>query len=445
MGEEFLTTDDAFDFIGSFINFERSKKQTIRDYRLDRMKELLKHFGNPEKSFKIIHLAGSKGKGSTGMFLASALNSAGEKAGLYSSPHISDYRERISIGDTFFEDQIYIDTASEIKDGIKSFILDDETGSSEPTTFELLTLMAFMIFKKTGCTWAVIETGIGGRLDATNVVTPVASVITHIEMEHADILGDSIEKIASEKAGIIKFKTPVFSGKQIETSAGVIKEKAHTMKAPLILLDDKINSFDISVSAGGTKVSFIIDSDEKKHFNLAAIGAVQAENALLAWLVLLELLRPDKDAEKLLTEGINKAKLPGRFEIIPKQGVQFVFDGAHTPVSIRRLLETWNSVFKRKGILIFGSVADKNPDEMAKMISLHFDEIIISTPGTFKESYPEDVFRIFQKYDTRVQLIKDPNRAYTKALALSEGKVPVLVTGSFYMVSEIRKQSNSLN
>ena len=168
-----------------------------------------------------------------------------------------------------------------------------------------------MIFKKTGCTWAVIETGIGGRLDATNVITPVASVITHIEMEHADILGDSIEKIASEKAGIIKFKTPVFSGKQIAASAGIIREKAQTMKAPLILLDDRINSFEISVTSNGTEVSFTIGDDEKNHFNLATIGAVQAENALLAWLVLLELLQPDEDEKILLInhQGFHKSNL----------------------------------------------------------------------------------------------------------------------------------------
>ncbi|MCK5671757.1 MAG: bifunctional folylpolyglutamate synthase/dihydrofolate synthase, partial [Spirochaetales bacterium] len=123
----FNTTDEAFNFIASFINFERSKKQTIRDYRLDRMRELLKHFDSPEKSFKTIHLAGSKGKGSTAMFLASALNTAGEKTGFYSSPHISDYRERISLGGSFFEDKIYTDTAAEIAHGIKSFILDDQT------------------------------------------------------------------------------------------------------------------------------------------------------------------------------------------------------------------------------------------------------------------------------------------------------------------------------
>lgn len=439
MESKFDTVDDAFTFIESFINFERSKKQTIRDYRLDRMKELLKHFGNPEKSFKTIHLAGSKGKGSTAMFLASALNAAGEKTGLYSSPHISDYRERISPGGSFFEDRIYIDTASEIEDGLKTFTLDGETGSSEPTTFELLTLMAFIIFKKTACTWAVIETGIGGRLDATNVIVPVASVITHIEMEHADILGDSIEKISSEKAGIIKSKVPVFSGRQLEISASVIKDKAQAMRAPLILLDDKINGVEISVTSNSTEVSFLIGDDEKIHFNLTTIGAVQAENALLAWLVLLELLQPDKDVKILLIEGINQAKLPGRFEIISKQGVQFVFDGAHTPVSIKRLLETWNSIFDRKGILIFGSAADKNPTMMAKLLSPHFDTIIISTPGTFKESYPEEVYEIFRKYSKNVHLIKNPPEAYSKALEFSRQEVPVLVTGSFYMVSEIRK------
>ncbi len=447
MVSKFDTVDDAFTFIDSFINFERSKKQTIRDYRLDRMKEILKHFGNPEKSFKTIHLAGSKGKGSTAMFIASALNAAGEPAGLYSSPHISDYRERITLGGIFFDSDIYIDAASEIAVGLESFNLEDETGSSDPTTFELLTLMAFMIFKKTGCAWGVIETGIGGRLDATNVIIPAASVITHIEMEHADILGDSIEKISAEKAGIIKSKVPVFSGRQLDISASVIKDKAQTMKAPLIFLDDKINSFEISVSSDGTNVAFIINNDEKRLFNLTTIGAVQAENALLSWLVLQELLHPDDNVKKLLIKGINRAKLPGRFEIIEtvnfesnsKKGIQFIFDGAHTPVSVRRLLESWNSVFDRKGILIFGSVADKNPTGMAKLLSPHFDEIIISTPGTFKESYPEEIYEIFRKYSNNVHLIKDPPEAYSKALEFSRKEAPVLVTGSFYMVSEIRK------
>lgn len=433
----FLTPGDAFNFIGSFINFERSKKQTIRDYRLDRMRELLIHFGNPEKSFKAIHLAGSKGKGSTAMFIASALNSAGEKAGLYSSPHISDYRERITLSGIFFEDKIYIETAMEIQKGIKTFILDDETGSNEPTTFELLTLMAFMIFKKTRCTWAVIETGIGGRLDATNVIEPKASVITHIEMEHADILGDSIEKIAFEKAGIIKLKTPVFSGKQVDEAAKVIKDKALNMDAPLVLTNNVINCTELSVSSTGTKVTFITENKETQ-FDLVTVGSVQAENAILAWLVLQEIIRPDKDVQKLLIEGINKAKLPGRFEIISKQNADFVFDGAHTPVSIERLLETWNTIYNRNGILIFGSVADKNPDKMAKMLAPYFKEVIISTPGTFKESCPEEVYTIFSKYHKNVQLIKDPSTAYSTALKLQEKETPILVTGSFYMVSEIR-------
>jgi len=438
LSDIFKSVDEAFSYIGSFINFERSKKQTIRDYRLDRMKQLLKHFGNPEKSFKSIHIAGSKGKGSTAMFLASALNTAGEKTGMYSSPHVSDYRERISMAGEFFDDTLYIETASEIVNGIKTFILDDATGSNEPTTFELLTLMAFIIFKKSKCTWAVIETGIGGRLDATNVITPVASVITHIEMEHADILGDTIEKITSEKAGIIKQGVPVFTGKQLEKPSEIISEKARSMNSSLIRLKDRIKNPKISVTSRGTEVLFKI-TDKYIHFNLTTIGTVQAENAFLAWLVLLELLQPDNNVKKLLIKGINKAKLPGRFEIISKQSVNFVFDGAHTPISIKRLLESWKSIFNRKGILIFGSVADKNPSEMAKLLVPYFDKIIISTPGTFKESYPEEVFENFYKYCDNVQLRKDPVEAYNTALKLSEGDIPVLVTGSFYMVSEIRK------
>jgi len=438
LNDIFNSVDEAFSYIESFINFERSKKQTIRDYRLDRMKQLLNHFGNPEKSFKSIHIAGSKGKGSTAMFLASALNTAGEKTGMYSSPHISDYRERISLAGEFFDDTLYIGAASEIVNGLKTFILDDSTGSNEPTTFELLTLMAFIIFKKTKCTWAVIETGIGGRLDATNVITPVASVLTHIEMEHTDILGDTIEKIASEKAGIIKQGVPVFTGKQLQESSEIIADKARSMNSSLIYLKDTIENPKISVTSRGTEVEFKI-IDKNIHFNLKTIGVVQAENAFLAWLVLIDLLRPDDHLKEVLIQGINKATLPGRFEILKKEGQNFVFDGAHTPVSINRLLESWNTVFKKKGILIFGSVADKNPSEMAKLLSPHFDEIIISTPGSFKESYPEEVYQIFKKNNNNVQLIKNPSEAYNTAIKLSEKEKPVLVTGSFYMVSEIRK------
>ena len=439
MSNIFKSADEAFNYIGSFINFERSKKQTIRDYRLDRMKQLLKHFGNPQESFRSIHIAGSKGKGSTAMFLASALNAAGEKTGMYSSPHISDYRERISMAGVFFDETLYIKTASEIQQGIKTFILDNKTGSNEPTTFELLTLMAFLIFKKSQCTWAVIETGIGGRLDATNVISPVASVITHIEMEHADILGDNIEKIASEKAGIIKQCVPVFSGKQSKTVKGILQEKSKAMTSSLIFPNKSISSLNSTISKNGTQVTFTDKNDKNVTFNLTTIGNVQVENAILAWTVLINLLQPDSKTKSFLIEGINKAKLPGRFEIINKNNITFVFDGAHTPVSITRLLETWNLMFNKKGILIFGSVADKNPSEMAKLLSPHFDKIIISTPGTFKESYPEEIYEIFKKYSTNVDLIKDPGEAYSEALKLSEREKHVLVTGSFYMVSEIRK------
>ncbi len=439
MKKIFDSTEEAFNYIGSFINFERSKKQTIRDYRLDRMEKLLKHFNNPEKSFKAIHIAGSKGKGSTAMFLASALNTSGIKTGLYASPHISDYRERISLGGLFFNDSIYIDTANEILKGLETFVIGEETGSSDPTTFELLTLMAFMIFKKSNCSWAIIETGIGGRLDATNVIMPVASVITHIELEHTDILGDSIEKITFEKAGIIKKRVPVFCGRLKDLPVQIISKKAVEMLAPYFSFDLEIEDFSYTISDKGTEIYFTDKNGFHEIVQLSSIGSVQAENAILAWLVLLELLNPDKNLKKMLKEGLNKAKLPGRFEIIIKKNTPVVFDGAHTPVSISRMIESWNSIFHKKGILIFGSVADKNPEEMAKLLEPYFNTIIISTPGTFKESYPEDLFDIFRQYSPDVQLIKDPVLAFQKSLELSKGEIPILVTGSFYMVSEIRK------
>lgn len=447
MRRHFSTVDDAFGYISSFINFEKSRKQTIRDYRLDRMRLMLKHFGNPENSFHSIHLAGSKGKGSTAIFIASGLNELGEKAGVYSSPHISDYRERITIGGNFFEDHIYTDAAAKIAEGLNTFIFDDTTGSIDPTAFELLTLMAFIIFKETDCNWGIIETGIGGRLDATNVITPAASVITHIEMEHADILGDTLKKIAAEKAGIIKHKVPVFKGHLEHTPSLVITERSNKLDAPMNIINEEIFFLKTEMTEEGTKVSFLTKDNEQVNLDLKMIGGVQADNAALAWLTLTKLLKPNKANKELIIKGMNQAKLPGRFEIFKirdpkfssKHSTKFIFDGAHTPFSVKRLAETWTNIFDCKGILIFGSVIDKDPLKMAKYLSPHFDKIIISTPGTFKESHPEKVYEIFRKYSKSVKLIIDPVEAYRMALQLSDSDIPVLVTGSFYMVSEIRK------
>ncbi len=430
----FTSAENAFEYLGSFMNFERSRKQTIRDYRLDRMKKLLKHFGNPEKSFKIIHIAGSKGKGSTGILTASALSAAGFKTGLYTSPHISTYKERITLAGSFFNENEYINTVEEIAQRLQSFTIDNETGSSEATTFELLTLMAFLMFKKSGCSWAVIETGIGGRLDATNVVSPEMVVITPIEKEHTDILGNTLEQIAFEKAGIIKKGVPVFTSYQEKPVLSLLREKAKNLSAPFYTLKDYYSSINSVQSTSGNSVTCIKKDGKKIILNLRMTGLVQAENAALALMCLSSINIPF-DA---LSKGFARAVLPGRFEITGTNPV-FIFDGAHTPESIKWVIESYKTLFGKKGILVFGAVEGKNIEGMAALLVPLFDHIIISTPGTFKENSPRNVYAVFKDLRNDILLKEKPEEALRTALKLSRSKLPILTTGSFYMVGEIRK------
>ncbi len=455
---KFTTADEAFDYIGSFMNFERSKKQTIRDYRLDRMKLLLEHFENPQNSFKMIHIAGSKGKGSTGVLTASALDALGLKTGLYTSPHISNYRERITRAGEFFTEAVYIKAVEEIAYKIRSFTIDDKTGSSEATTFELLTLMAFLIFKNTGCSWAVIETGIGGRLDATNVILPEAVIITPIEKEHTDILGSTLEKIAMEKAGIIKKNIPVFTGYQNETVLNILNEKAREFKAPIHSLEKTFSHIRSVQTLAGNEVKLTLLNGREINLQLKLLGKVQSENAAIAWMcleyllgIIPDLTDTDFNSEEKILEGLNRATLPGRFEITRTDPV-FIFDGAHTPESIKRVIESYKDIFSTPGILIFGSVAGKDSAGMAELLTPYFNSIIISTPGTFKESNPKEIYETFKKFREDVLLYKVPEEALSEAIYLSGTEtitetedydkikhLPILVTGSFYMAGEIRK------
>jgi dihydrofolate synthase/folylpolyglutamate synthase len=304
------------------------------------------------------------------------------------------------------------------------------------TTFEILTLLAFLYFRAAGCTDAVIEVGIGGRLDATNVVTPEASVITPLDLEHTDILGDTIEKIAFEKAGIIKPGVPAFFGLQPEPVKEVFRAACRDRGSPATFLEQAVQILGTRIDARGTSFSLAPLSGPAVDFRLSLMGEFQAENAALAWLT-LQRTRPEIPAD-CYARGFASVTLPGRMEVRGSDPV-LVLDGAHTPLAVRRLLSSFRSVFAGEAVLLFGSVSGKNPREMARILARSFRHVVISTPGTFKESDPAEVADIFRSLNSSTFLEKDPTRALELARKLSEGRRPVLVTGSFYMVGEIRR------
>lgn len=454
--------DELFAYFGSFVNFEQRQRQTIREYRLDRMQQLLEFFGNPHRSLKIIHIAGSKGKGSTAIYLARGLDALGFKTGLYSSPHIADYRERITLAGRYFEDQLYMKVGTRIQAALPEFTHTVLAGEADPTAFELFTLYAFLLFAEADCSYAVIETGIGGRLDATNVVSPQASVLTSIELEHTDILGNSLEQIAAEKAGIIKPGAPVFVSRQPENVLEVFRRHAARAESRLYYFPDYPAAFSATVDGAGTHLylQWRGPAEPVIQLDLAMQGEVQAENAGLALTVLRE-LSPERVASSYenMLHAVAAAILPGRMELCSTEP-PVVLDGAHTPASVRRTVATFQRIYGTGGICIFGSVEGKDTAGMAAAVSAAFSDIIISRPGTFKPNSPQEVARIFHEVAPQAELQSDPQEALRTALAISAsgasqssprggsaggtGNIgsgsarPILVTGSFYMVAEIR-------
>ena len=440
----FETVWDAFAYLESFTNLERGTAR-LREYRIERMIALSDGAGRPQDSFASVHIAGSKGKGSTATYLAAIIDaaqgphssqngSAGRGSGhvpvgLYLSPHIVDYRERISDAGRIFPDEVYISEIASVRDYVDS--IRPTTPEEElPSTFELLTLLAFRIFTHTGCRHAVLETGMGGRLDATNVVAPVVSVITPIELEHTEYLGDTIPLIAGEKAGIIKPDTPVVTGLLVQDAMQVMRQRAKIQNSPLIALSEELVSLESQDSTHGTDIELRYRDGLEISSHLKLIGAAQAQNAALAALVAHRVLKLDKS---VIEAGLAQAWLPGRMEVL-QEAPLLVVDGAHTPNSIERTLQSFLAVASQQRCLVFGAVSGKRFRPMMELLAPHFDEVIIARPGTFKPSDPDALFREFSTLHESVRLIPDIDAALTSAL--QEGDV--LVTGSFYLAAEAR-------
>ncbi len=436
--KNYTSVAEAFSYLlGLVPNLGKWKiSPSERLYRVDRMRKLLEGFDNPHLAYQTIHITGTKGKGSSAAFLASALDAAGYRTGIYTSPHVSDPGERISISKPIDDACIIADLVNQIQNMIESTPVASLPGSFQWTTFELVTLLAFLYFRATECHIAVIETGIGGRLDATNVIQPLACLFTPVELEHTDVLGDTIESIAGEKSGIIKPGVPVFSGVQVPEVKTIFQEVSAANRSPIRFLDEEMEQLSITIEAEGTKCVLKLKGVEERKFRLRLLGEFQAENASLAYLALRKTF-PQMSCE-IIEKGLGKAFLPGRMELIQTKP-PVILDGAHTPLSIQGLLSSFRKLFPKKGILIFGSISGKQTEAMAKTLAPEFREIIISTPGYFKESNPNEVYNIFKKLNSDTILEKNPLEAVQKALKVSQHDFPILVTGSFFMISEIRK------
>ena len=430
------SSSDAFKYIESFTNLERSTAGAQTEYKLERMAYMLEAAGHPERSFKSVHIAGSKGKGSTAAITARILEELGFKTGLFTSPHLVTYKERITLAGTFFPDDVYVRNTEYIKEMLDSGKLTGNLG--QPTTFELLTLLSFLIFKEQKCQWAVLETGMGGRLDSTNLVMPEVSIITPIELEHCEVLGDTIEKIAFEKAGIIKPGVPVVVQHQRQEALSVLRKRADELGSPLLYADDHIALSDRIMRPDGSTFTLLCDGG-KYSIETNLTGDFQCDNIACALLALKQVM-PDIDMQKALN-ALKDVRLEGRMEIIGTEP-PIVVDGSHTAYSIRRLLDSCREIFGEGGVLVFGSVKGKNYKAMLDILIPSFDEVIISEPQGFKETDVDAVYTYAKGLGRSVTLEKSPEKALELAISKATelgSKKPVVVTGSFYLAGAVKK------
>lgn len=433
---------DIIDYMSCFTNLEKNLNHTnTRNYRLDRMESLLEHFNHPEHDFKSIHVAGSKGKGSTSKFIAIGLQSQGFKVGLYASPHLLDYRERFTLCGEFFDDEFLIKTGRYMIEKLDSFTFRDEWGDCSPTTFELFTLYGFLLFSFYKCDWAVIETGLGGRLDATNTIIPEASVICPIELEHTKILGSTIKAIATEKSKIIKQDIPSFIATMRQEAKDVMIKEAKSKNSYLQSVENNLLYINSHTTIEGEKVHYIWKDGIDEMLILNLRGKVMADNCALALLTLRTLgFNDDK-----LVSAVQKATLDGRFQTIARAPT-VIIDGAHTPVSIASLIDTVEQLFtKDKITIIFGLVEDKDYNHIITELIRNFDRFIISKPGTFKKSNPTMIYNSFldkKNENQEIFLIEDAKLALEKAYSITEKDGAILCCGSFYLASVIAEAMN---
>ena len=362
---------------------------------LDNTRRLLESLENPEQNLRIFHVAGTNGKGSVCAMLDSAFRAAGLKSGLYTSPHLCDFRERILVNGGMISHAAVAETLTRLRDFCDGW-------PHSPTFFELSTALALGHFARERCDVVILETGMGGRLDATNAATPVVSIITPIAMDHAEWLGDSISKIAMEKAGILKPGIPALSAPQTPEAAGVLRAQAAACGCPLAFVD---RPFEGEIGLAGT---------HQKWNAALAVAALHASG-----------FSPENSA---VVCGLRNVKWPARFQRI---GDRIILDGAHNPHAAAALVETWREQFgPQKPAVIFGAMKDKDCREMLNVLSGIAASFLFVPVASPRSSDPAELMRSTLCPANTFSSLSD---AIDSAMAKS---APVLITGSLFLAGE---------
>ena len=395
--------------------------------------ELCAALGNPNTKFKSIHIAGTNGKGSTSHMLAAILQQAGYKTGLYTSPHLKDFRERIKLNGQMIPKHFVIDFTERTR---------ELTAAIQPSFFELTVAMAFDFFASEKVDIAVIETGLGGRLDSTNIITPILSIITNIGWDHMNILGDSLPKIAFEKAGIIKPNIPVVIGEYLPETKNIFIEKATKENAVIHFVQDEYQVSDISISAQNLQCTVTnILQHVTEQFSLDLNGLYQAKNILTVLCAKNILLNQgfliNNETEKIALENVKQITgLQGRWQVL-QEAPTIVLDVAHNEAGISQVMEHLQRVYPNRPYhFVIGMVKDKVIDAVLKLLPA--DAVYYFTNAHIPRALPaKDLQEKGAAYELNGNCYEDVNSAIDAAKLVAEKDAVIIACGSVFLIGEV--------
>ena len=423
-----MTYQEAVAYIDETPKF--TKKNT-----LDHTRAFLKRLGDPQEKMKILHVAGTNGKGSVCSFLASMLKAGGKRTGLFTSPHLVKINERFVVDEQDVSDEEFLEAFHTVMDCVEEM---KEEGYPHPTYFELLFLIGMKLFERAGVEYLVLETGLGGRLDATNSVAhPLVSVITSISLDHTEYLGDTVAAIAGEKAGIIKEGVPVVYDASCPESAEVIRRRAEELRAPAYPITPKMYKISKTTKK---HIDFSIDCGyyDDIRLSISSVAEYQVKNAAEAVTAIRVIDREGAFTDEVIRKGVEEMRWQGRMEtVLP--GV--IIDGAHNEAGVEEFVKTARRLEADYPVtLLFAAVGDKDYRHMIETIcrELRLERVIVTEVGGYRSvdvKVPEELFRQFGA--KKVTAIPDVEEAFDEALR-EQGDGILFCVGSLYLVGNIK-------
>jgi dihydrofolate synthase / folylpolyglutamate synthase len=433
-----IAYNKALDYLYSFVDYSLKHISELAkaEFNLDRMFALMEELGNPQTKYPIIHVAGTKGKGSVCALCASALQAGGYKVGLYTSPHLQDYCERIQINGEPISHEFMIELVEELKPAVAKI--------PKLTTFEITTALGFLAFAKQGCNAAVIEVGLGGRLDATNIVTPMVSVITSLSYDHMAVLGDTLAKIAGEKAGIIKPGVPVISAPQKAEALEVLERvaKIEGCNFTQVGKDVKFEYLDSSLDGQTLRLSSLREPQGNAFrfpstldFTIPLLGKHQIENAAVAYAALKA--GGIAISDEAIQRGFSQVKWRARFELLRRQP-PVVIDSAHNRESALRLRQTLDEYFPHEPvILIFCALEDKDISGMLEELKPRLERVVATRADHPRAPSADWIAEQVNKAGIPVESVSPVPAALERALELAGTEKVVLSAGSVAFAGEV--------